>query len=827
MASLLQPSMTGGELSPSLHSRVDLARYLTSLKTCRNFIVQQYGGVTNRAGTRFIREVKNSAYFHRLVPFEFSTVQTYVLEFGHLTMRVIRNGGYVESSPGVIYEVATPYSSHNLRSLSNLDLINWTQSADVLTVVHPSYHPRQFGRTGHAAWTVSLFPNKNGPFQDINVNAGVVVSASGTSGSITLTANSGIFTAALVGTQFYLEDDHLDAVKPWGPGQPNLTVGTLRRSDGKVYQLTAVPGTSGTKGHRAGGVRPTHDEGEAWDGDESIESSGNYAEGYRWKYQHAGFGVVQITGFTSATSVSATVLQTLPASVVSQGTHKWAKAAWSSEQGYPSAVTYFQNRQVFGGTAAQPQRSWMSRIGDYVDFGVSRPIQADDAIDFPIPGRQVNAVRHLVPLKDLAVFTSGSEWTLSGGQNKIIAPDTISVGNEGYRGSARVPPVIIGSTALYLQDKGRVVREFAFDFATDRYDGRDLTQLASHLFGSPIVDWAFQQVPFQTVWCVREDGVLLGLTYLKDQEVVGWHRHDTDGQFESVACISEGGEDALYCVVKRAVNGATKRYVERMNTRMFSDARDWFFVDSGLTYDGRNKETTTVTITTSTDWTHKASEFTLTASSALFAAGDVGAEVHFPIGSQVIRMAITGFTSATVVTATANRDVPDALRGAATTGWGMARKVFSGLGHLEGKACNVLADGNVHPQRTVSTGSIELQYAAVVVHVGLPITADVETLGITIQNQETILDKKKLITALRLMVENTRGLEVGPDPDHLLEIKQRSTENYDEPTAATTGMMETAIPAAWSKDGRCFIRQSDPLPATILGIIPDAIVGGP
>jgi hypothetical protein len=799
MASVLQPSLNGGELSPSLHARVDLARYLTSLKTCRNFVAQQYGGVTNRAGTRFIHEVKSSATQHRLIPFEFSTTQTYILEFGNLTMRVYKDGGIVESAPGVPFEVATPYATADLSTL------NWTQSADVLTVVHPLHQPRQISRTAHDAWTVTEFPNTNGPFQDANVDTAVTVYSNATTGSVTLTASSALFDAEMIGTQFYIEQK--DYGTPWEPGK-TVAINDIARSDGKYYQALTAAAT--------GSLRPTHEADDWSDG------------GVTWRFLHPGFGYGTITGVASSTSATMTVASRVPDGAIGSGgaTYKWAKSAWGGDQGYPSAVTYFKNRQVFGGTTARPQEVTMSRIANYFDFGYSQPLVSDDAIKFPIPGRQVNAVRHLVPLKQLAVLTSGSEWTLSG-ENGIIAPDTISVDNQGYRGCSKTPPVVVGNTALFIQDKGRTIRELAFDFASDSYTGQDLTQLASHLFvDGTITEWAYQQAPFQVVWCVRSDGTLLGLTYLKEQQVVGWHRHDTDGEFESVACISEGGEDVLYCIVKHTIDGSTKRYVERMNTRAFTDAKDWFFVDSGLTYDGRNTGATTITITTATDWTYQQGEFTLTASAAAFAAGNVGDEVHFSIDDITYRLLITGYTSTTVVTATANRDLPESLQGAATADWGVAQKTFTGMDHLEGKTCNVLADGNVHPQSTVSSGSLALQSAAVVVHAGLPITADIETLSITAPKGETLLDKKKLITALRLMVEETRGIQVGPDVDHLVEIKQRSSENYDEATRATTGIMETRIPATWSKDGRCFIRQTDPLPATILAIIPDMAAGG-
>ncbi|MBF8177807.1 hypothetical protein [Herminiimonas contaminans] len=806
MTSIIQPSLTGGELAPSLYGRVDLARYGISLKTCRNFIVQQYGGVTNRAGYRFVGEVEDSDFYTRLVPFEFSTQQTYILSFGHLTLQFIKDGGFIESEPGTIYTVATPYESNDLRELSDLALLNWTQSADVLTVVHQEFQPRQISRTGHTAWTVTGFKNTNGPFRDVNVDLAKTVYSSAATGNVTLTATTALFNADLVGTDFYIEQK--DYGTPWEAGK-SVGANDIRRSDGKYY-LAVAAGTTAS-------LRPTHDADDWSDG------------GVVWRFLHPGFGVARITGFTDAQHVTATVVSRIPDGAVGAAgaTYKWAFSAWGGDQGFPGAVAYFQNRQVFAGTPAQPQRNWLSRIGNYPDFGTSQPLVDDDSITFPIPGRQVNAVRHLLPLDKLAILTSGSEWIVTTGQSDVIAPATVAVKPQSYRGASWIPPLIVGNTAIYVQEKGKTIREMAFDFASDSYGGQDLTQLASHLFAKhTITEWCFQQVPHQVVWCVRSDGVLLGMTYLKEQQVVGWHRHDTDGKFESIACISEGGEDVVYAVIKRTINGVQKRYIERANTRMFNSPLDYFFVDSGLTYDGRNAQNTTMTITGGTTWKYSDDIFVVSASVDSFTADSIDTEIHFPVGTQIIRLKVIEFTDAKHVKAQANRDIPESLRDLATVTWGLARKQFSGLSHLEGKTCSVLADGNVHPQLTVSGGSVELQYAGVVVHVGLPIEAEVETLSLSVPSQETLLDKKKLINAVRMVVEDTRGLMYGEDADSLWEFMQREEENYDEPVKSATGMYEGLMSTSWSKEGTVLIRQNDPLPATILAIIPDVTVGG-
>jgi len=302
--------------------------------------------------------------------------------------------------------------------------------------------------------------------------------------------------------------------------------------------------------------------------------------------------------------------------------------------------------------------------------------------------------------------------------------------------------VVVGKQTLYLQEKGGKVRSLGYSFADDAFVGTDLTILSSHLFhGYEIVDWAYQEAPYSCVWAVRDDGVLLGLTYLPEHEVAAWHRHDTDGEVESVCVVSEDGGDAVYLAVKRTFGETTKRFIERMDDRDWTDIEDAFFVDCGLTYSGA------------------------------------------------------------------------------------AASTISGLDHLEGKTVSILADGFVHPQRTVSSGSITLDRAYSKVHVGLPFTSDIETLEVNAPNGN-ILDRAKIINSVGMIVEDTVTVWAGPDADNLREYKARSTEAYGAPTALHDGLIEIDTIATWSKQGRVFIRNSSPLPVSILAVIPDVTAGG-
>ena len=318
---------------------------------------------------------------------------------------------------------------------------------------------------------------------------------------------------------------------------------------------------------------------------------------------------------------------------------------------------------------------------------------------------------------------------------------------------------------------------------------------------------------------------MAALTYLREHEVWGWSRHDTDGTYESVCTISEGDEDATYFVVNRTIGGATKRYIERLNTRVFATVADAFFVDCGLSYDGTNTASTTMTLSSSgSTWLHSET-FTLTANASTFVSGDPGNTFTLTIGTETLVCTVQAYTSATVVTVKAGRDVPAAFRAAATAIWSKGVDAISGLGHLEGKTVSILADGNVEAQKTVASGAITLSNPASKIHIGLPIQSDIETLNLEL-GQPTQQGKKKSLASVTLRVEESRGGKIGYDKDHLTEFKQRAYEPYGTATSLKTGDIKVTLPATWKTDGSIFYRQEDPLPMTLLAVIPEVSLGG-
>lgn len=779
MSGVLQPTFAAGELSPSASARTDIARYYTGLKLCRNFMVMPYGGIRNRAGTRLVAEVKDSTKRCRLVPFQFNDVQTYVLAFGDQNMRVIKDGGQVLYSTGANvgqpFELAVPYTQNDL------PLLNFTQSADVMTFAQPAYKPRELNRLAHDNWTtaeISLAPRIAAP-----------ASATAVSGGGTGVAQTWRYQVTAV-----LDDGNtLDESLP-------ATSNTITSHADVASATITWPAVAGAT--------------------------------YYIVYKDAnGAGIYGFAGRATGTTFTDQNITAIKTDTPPNGNDPFVGAG-----NYPGAVVYYQQRLIFAGSDLKPQTVWTSKTGLFKNFGYSVPNKDDDAITFTLSSNKVNRVRHLLGLRKLIALTTGGEFTIAGGDTGLSAK-TVQANPEGYDGSSIVPPVVVGNSAVYVQARGNRVSSFGYSLNADGFAADDLTLFSAHLLkGKELTNVAYQKVPDSIVWYVRNDGVLLGMTYVPEQQLVGWHWHDTDGFVESIACIPEGQEDVLYMVVRRTINGVQKRFIERMASRQITSIEDAFFVDCGLTYDGRNADATkTMTLSGGTTWGYP-EVITMTAvGHAPFTANSVGVDYslrHAVIdengdpGTESVRVEVVGFTSASVVTVKLLIVCPDSLRAAPVSTWARQVKTLSGLAHLEGKTVSILADGSVHPQRIVTGGSVVLQEAAGIAHVGLQYVSDAETLDLELKNaNETVQDKKIAVTGLIVRVEESRGIFAGKDKNHLYECKTDRDE-YEPPIELLTGQADIPISNNWQGKGRVFIRQSDPLPLSILAVIPEVTIGG-
>ena len=519
----LQRSFAGGEVSPEMFGRNDDAKYQAGLARCRNFIIKPQGPAENRPGFAFVREVKDSTKKVRLIPFTYSTAQTMVIEMGAGYFRFHTQGGTLLSG-GVPYEIANPYAEADLFD------VHFVQSADVLTFVHPGHAPRELRRLGATNWQLTL------------ISFGPNILAPGTPSVVCSGHTAAKYSYSYVVTAIAADGVNETAASPSGTDNGNL----LETGGKATISWGAVTGASRYNVYKLqGGL-------------------------YGYIGQTTGLSIVD-------DNISPDLSKTPPIH----------DTVFSAAGEYPSAVSYFEQRRCFAGSVNSPQNILMTKSGTEANMSYSLPIRDDDRISFRVAAREANTIRHIVPLTQLLLLTSAAEWRVTSVNSDAITPSTISVRPQSYVGASNVQPAIINNTLIYGAARGGHVRECAYNWQANGFITGDLSLRAPHLFDTfDIVDMAYGKAPQPVVWFASTSGKLLGLTYVPEQQIGAWHWHDTDGVFESCTVVAEGAEDVLYCVVRRTINGQSKRYVERMASRQFTDQADAFFVDCGATYSG-------------------------------------------------------------------------------------------------------------------------------------------------------------------------------------------------------------------------------------------------
>jgi hypothetical protein len=654
------------------------------------------------------------------------------------------------------------------------------QSADVMTLVHPNYAPRELRRLGATNWTLTTINFGSPIAAPTGVTATRYIPASSSTNADTYETMSYVVTA--------ITADEIGE--------------SVSSSVASVTNNIFVTGATNTI---------------AW-------SAVTGASRYR-VYKLLG-GLYGYIGSTTGTSIVdnniAPDLSVTPPIYDNE---------FVSTGNYPGAVSYFEQRRCFAGTINEPQKIWMTKSGTESNLSYGLPIRDDDRIEFRVAAREANTIRHIVPLTQLLLLTGSAEWRVSSLNSDEITPTTISVRPQSYIGASNVQPVIINNALVYCGARGGHVRELGYNWQASGFITNDLSIRSAHLFDNyEISDMAFAKAPIQMVWFVSTSGMLLGLTYTPEQQVGAWHKHDTDGTFESCTVVAEGNEDRLYVVVKRTIGGVTKRYVERMSSRHFESIEGAFFVDSGATYDGTNTSATTVTVSGGTTW-GPSDVLTITASTAIFTypgTGDVNdAIVLTDSAGNKYRLTIRSTTSTTVATARVDVTIPVALRNTATALYSFARNTISGLTWLEGKTVSILADGAVQPQKVVTSGAITIDRASSIIHIGLPYESDLQSLPLAMGIDNGMgQGRYKNVNKAWLRVFQSSGIFIGPDANNLVEAKQRTTEPYGSPPALKTEEIQIMLTPSWLDSGQVFVRQSDPLPLSIVGMTLEVAVGG-
>lgn len=742
-AAPITTSFDAGELSPRLEGRVDIAKYPNGCWRMENFIPTVQGPAIRRGGFRFVNPLKNSSGRGWLIRFQVSETISYMLEFGGNYIRFYANRGQLVSS-GSPVEVATPYTWADLTDENGMCQLHAVQSADTMYIFHPKYQPQKLLRLSSTTFSLGPVSFTNGPFKDVNTTQSTTVTASGVTGSISLTASSAIFQSGHVGTLFYLESADLSAAKPWAVYQ-EVAVGDIRRVDARVYKCITV-GTGSGGNPVTGTNTPIHTQGSAWDGDGvDIENDQRGPIGVEWLFMHAGYGIVSITGVTDTTHASATVVSELPSDTTS-GTWKWANALFSSVEGWPEHGAFWRERLVL----ARKRDIAMSVSGDFENFSskIDGEVTADAAIRLTLNAKQINKIVWIVESEQLLLGTDGDEWVVQPIQaNQAVGPGNVQAVRRTAYGSRLVQPVEASGRVLFMQASGKKLRDYQYDYSSDNFISSDTAKLADHITSTGVVDMAFQQEPYSIIWGCRADGVLIGLTY--DQEVgrsdvYGWARSpSTNGAVEAVETMPspDGTSDDLWAIVRRHINGVDVRYIEWLEPPLDDDApqSEAFYVDSGLTY-----------------------------------------------------------------------------RGVPTT-------TISGLSHLEGQSVDVLVDGATHPKRTVSAGSISLQEAGSVIHVGIPAPARLATMRLNAGAADgTAQGKTQRVSDMVIRMYRTLGGKVGTDEDHLQELQFRRPSNaMDQAPPLFTGDTDPIeLDSDYSGTQRLWYVNDQPLPVTLIALMP-------
>lgn len=796
-----QPSFAGGELAPSLRARADLAKYRVALALCRDFFILPGGGIASRPGTRAVLRSKQSAISAvkpRLIPFSFSTTQNYVLEFGHLYMRVIYNGGYALETTQAITSVtrgATTTIGKNAHGFSNGDWIYF------------------FGVTGCTELNSS--PGFVGVVSAAGANSFNIVDIEGNSIDST---NWAAFVAGSMARVYTLtspyDEDDLPLIKfaqnadtmtishpsysgryltrtahtawsfttvSFAPVVQKPTGVTLTRSVAgsfiKAYQVTSVVDASGEESEptatvdtSAAGTDPLNqDTGRHIKVSWTAPASGTTPDRYNvYSAQTTLISMAPATPTVFGYIGSTTGLFFIDSNIAPDYTLGPPRAVdITAGYGNFGTNTYFQGRQWFAATTNYPQLLAASMVGNYKQFYEHHPVRADDPFIIQLLSSQVNAIKHLVSLNNLIALTGNGAWLISGeGQDDAVTALSVRARPQQYNGCSDVPPLNVSSDVLYAQDRGAKIRTLAYDFDTNLFTGVDITVLASHLFfGYTINEMAYCEEPYSLVHVIRDDGAMPVMTYLKEQDIYAWSLWETPGdsgedQFISVASIPEGEEHVAYVVVKRTMPGVK--------------SGNWFYMIERF------------------------------ASRQWMSGDEVDPDLVWALDSAV------EFQSP-----------------ASTT--------LTGLHHLIGATVTVYADGGLLSEETVSAaGTVTIDRASSRVLIGLPYEPYVRNLRLDL-GEPSVQGKRKKVAKVSLSVGNARGLRVASmrqqmdgthEPGTYNEIRERSSsQTFSSALPFITGVRTVTLQSSYQIDGSVQVACTPGIPAEIYAITPTVTVG--
>lgn len=619
MINQLISSFNAGELSPYLETRTNLDKYRNGCKILENFLLTPYGPANRRAGLEYRGAAKLANKRCRLIGLNLAATSRFILELGEGYMRFWKDGNLVRNGSTPVEAVAVdwqgnvitpapaathPYTEAQLRDVRHLQINN------VIYFVHPSHPPYRLARFSDTDWKVGEIPWAWPPTLDQNTS-NTTITPSATTGSITLTASVPLFKSTHVNSFW-----QLDHATDKGILNQGIT-GNLTSASFSILGKWQIQSFGSWSADIT--LQASSDNGASWENrrtyvsrnDYNVVSTGETTTDTLFRFVISSWssvasatppriqltaidpllrGVVRITAVTGTptnglyTTATAVVVKSIGSIVA---TSMWYEGAFSIEQGYPSAVGLHESRLIFAGTDKSPNTLWGSYSNDFQNFRKGA-FDADSWV-FTLASTTGGRINWLVSKTALLIGTSLDEWSISASDSsRPLTSTNVRAQAQSQYGSSNLPAIIINDTILYVQRMTRKVRELIYTFSSESWISNDITALAEHTTRYLITEIAYQRVPDAVYWFVRGDGQLVSITYEREQQVVGFARHNTDGLFESVATINGiNGEDEAWVLVRRVINNQVVRSVERFKTGMrealdTGDKSAWFFVDSGV-----------------------------------------------------------------------------------------------------------------------------------------------------------------------------------------------------------------------------------------------------
>jgi hypothetical protein len=805
-----QSNFTAGELSPKLAGQIDFKKYANGVETLENMTVFPQGGAARRYGTRYIGPVKDHTKTTRLIPFEFNDEQTYILEFGHQYIRFYKDEGIITESNKTISGI-TQANPAVVTATSH----GYTNGDEVIITGVVGMTEVNGKRFKVANKTTNTFELQT--LAGVNINS-TSHTAYGSGG----VANKIYEIATTITESILYEIQHTQSADIMYIVHETLAPKKLTRTGHTSWSITDEvlekgpyldANTTSTTLNPASAAIAT--------GVALVASADLFAATDVGRLVKLHGGHAKITAFTDAQNVTIEILATLSASTA---TTDWQLGTFVSTLGFPRTVTFFEQRLVFAGTTSFPQTIFASQSGLYTNFDVGTAAAAD-AFIYTIAANKVNVIRWLAPARDLIVGTAGGEFRVGKPVGEPLKPDNVNITLQTTYGGNTTEAVQIGNVILFVQKQRKKIREFAYRFDDDAYSAPDMTILAEHVTGTGVYDIAWAQEPESIYWAVRDDGILLGMTYKREEDIIAWHRHILGGfvkhSFNAGTAITASGSDTLKNgKITISSHGYTTGdavvYDANGNTAItgLDDGRTYYVyvidantINLARTYQ-QAIDRTVQQLTAVGSGTHILKNHAKVKSIASVSS-DTENEVYV-IVERIIDGSRVQYVEYLDSTLNMDSSLSGLINGADGT--------LTNLDHLEGESVQILVGDAVYPNQTVSNGQISVTLPSTsgqhLVEVGLGYTSKLVTMKIEAgANAGTAQNRPKRFNEIAVRLHETVGVTINGDQ---IPFRSSSTPVGQNIPEFTGDKKVTNL--GWDTDGQVTIEQTQPLPMTVLGI---------